>query len=310
LLARHVLAVVGFLAEGLRDLRHGVVVVGVLHGARGLRRPTGRRGELPGDVAVLLVLVQTLAAVEVGVGCGGLDLGVLFEGFVGRLVVHASEPFGEGVGDQHVAVGAAAGVAVVAGDAAVGHPAGVAVDVHQRLHHVALPLGLDEREQRVDGAEGVPEDVVVLIVGLGPEPGELAGHVVRHDHRVVQGGAKDPALLLRAALDLDFVERFLPGGLGPRLCRLEVPVRQARLRVGARLLHALEGDPHPGVDGLVLRRIEGSDGAETLVGAADEGLRSGEGPIELEREVQGVGAGVRAEAPSPPGREAERGVYP
>ena len=170
----------------------------------------------------------------------------------GGFVVDALEAFHIRVGYDDVCVGAALGAAVVVAAARVGHVAGVAIDVDERADDVALAVGRDEGEQRAGAAVGVPDAVVVVVVGLGGLPVRvLAGAVGGHQHDVIHRGVELAALRVAFAGEIELGQLGVPecgrGGVDGG----EVPGGDFLLHVLFCLLGADEGDADFGLDDLI-----------------------------------------------------------
>ena len=90
----------------------------------------------------------------------------MLHGLEGCLVVDALEVFDESVGYDDVGVGTALGAAVVVAAAGVRHVAGVTVDVDEGADDVALAVWGDKGEERAGAAVGIPDGVVVVVVGF------------------------------------------------------------------------------------------------------------------------------------------------
>jgi hypothetical protein len=170
-------------AEAAGYFGDGEVVVAVL-GDAGAGALVGE-----GDVAFFVVVLEPAAAFFLCVG--GRDFGVVDHGGECGFVVDAFEAFQVCVGYYYVGVGAALSAAVVVAAAGVGHVAGVKVDVDEGTDDVALAVGGDEGEEWAGAAVGVPDGVVVVVVGLvGLPVGVLAGAVGGHEHDVVHRGVE------------------------------------------------------------------------------------------------------------------------
>ena len=228
----HVLA-----AEGAGERADREVVVGVLEGARDLLSPVERLLHLllERDVAERDVLRERPAALAVDVLLVRRCLGrVLDEGPERRLAVEAAHPLHPRVGDDGRAVvpDHGARVAVPAGE--VRQEAPLVGLGEQRAHEVRHPLRLEEDEQRVLGAEGVPEREVVVVVEAdrtldrpaAPEARVGAVRVAEEpwlQESVVERRVEDLPLVPRAAPHAHPAEGFSPRptrrGRGPRRSR-------------------------------------------------------------------------------------------
>lgn len=87
----------------------------------------------------------------------GLVLGVVDHCLVGEIPVDACEVLDEGVGEDHVCIGAALGPALAETHAAVREPAFVAIGVEETADDAGLSVGVDDGEKGVLGPEGVPD---------------------------------------------------------------------------------------------------------------------------------------------------------
>ena len=286
-------------AEGLCHLCQAVVAVGVLYGAG------AGAGCAVGDVAQAVVEGEAPAAVLLVVGArvgfGVVDHGLQGEGVVdgcgegvdGGCGCHGpSEAFEEGVGDDDFGVAATLCAAVAVAAACVGHVALVFVDVEQGADDVGLSLGFEDGEQGCRGAVGVPDGVVVVVVGGGGPAGVLAGLVDGHEHGVVEGGVEHAALGDVGGGDVNAGEAGLPVGAE----QLQLAVEGGGVEVAAGLVGAdvgdadAEGDEGVGevqAGGAAVGSGRGGGGGD--VDGVDGG---GEGLVGVEGEVDGVGVAV------------------
>ena len=206
----------------------------------------------------------------------GVCLAVLQHGLQRQTIVYlliATQTLGKGIGDDHLGVRAALRAAVAVTRAGIGQVAFVAVDVQQGTHHVGLAVGTEQGEQRRGGAVGIPDGVVVVVVGgVGPA-GVLARLVHGHEHGVVEGGVEHAALRLGAGY-LHLGQLLLP-----RLAQAgEAVVEAEAVEVAPRLLRADIADAHRHVD----QRVRETE---------DWGLRR-KGLVAAQAEVDGVGIAV------------------
>ena len=133
-----------------------------------------------------------------------------------------------------------------------------------RLDHLAVALGLRDRQQRVLRPVRVPqrEDVVVGepvgVVDVAVEAPVAPVHVHvghRREHRVVRGGVEDPLLLRRPVHD-DRRERLGPRALRRRADAVEVPAWDLGAEVLQRAVDADRRDGHLHLDRAARRRRE------------------------------------------------------
>ena len=222
----HVLAPEGAGERGDRE-----VVVGVLERARDLLSLVEGLLHLllERDVAEREVLRERPAALAVGVLLAGRRLRrVLHEGPQRRLAVEAAHALHPRVGDDRRAVVAdhRARVAVPAGE--VRQEAALVRLGEERAHEVGHALRLEEHEQRVLGAEGVPErEVVVVVEADGPLEGAAAPEArvravrVAEEPRLQEGVVERPCRRPAA-------RRSSRPARGPARGRLPRPTRPGR----------------------------------------------------------------------------------
>ena len=229
-------------AEVGGEAGEGEVVVGGLEGPR----DAGAAG-LEREVAEFDVVLD-VAAAGVGAVRGDRCHGGLAHGGVGEvdLVGGDGEALGVAVG-EHDGGGLAEHAAGVAGaEGPAGHVAAVAGHAGERAEEGGLVFGVEEGEEGVLGAEGVPQREVGVVVEVGGVDLEVEAAVAAvdvageggHQEGVVEGGVEDLEVLLAGAVELGAGEVGLPGGLGLGLCGVEVEVR------------GLGGEVHGGVFGV------------------------------------------------------------
>ena len=218
------------------DLRDRPVVVGVLERARHAFAFFARVDE---------------AGALVGREARAVLFGAVHHRLVGQLHVEPVHPFRQGVGDHGDRVVADHRVGLVGGELPHRQAAAVFVLTQERLDEIAGAGPVDQREQRVQRAKGVPqrEDRVVG-EPVGPVDLEVTAailavdvHVdIRREHRVVERGVEDGATVGRAPVDADLGEFLLPRRVGGGPDGIEIPSRQLGVHVLACALNAHRGD--------------------------------------------------------------------
>ncbi len=270
----HVLLIDVHPAEVLRHLGDAPVVVGVFQGL--------------GDALVLVVgehqavgaeAVQT----EFGPGGGG------DQGLQRLRDVEIGEAAGDGVRDHGGGVVADHAVGLVAPEFPDGQFAGLVVDGQEGLEEVVAPLGLELPEERVLGAEGVPErehGVALPALGAVYPAVHSAVFAVRVgvqrgvDARVVEGGVEAPEVLLVAPGAGEFAQVGLPGGLGPGAQFFERGTLLG-LEVQPGVLLAHGGDAHADAH----RARPAREGEHGLASPVQEFAAGGRGEVHPEIDV-------------------------
>ena len=183
------------------------------------------------------------------------------------LRVEAADPLAPGVEEHHGRVAVDHAVRVAAGDGEDGHPAVGALLGHAHVARelVGLLARLEDRHERVRGAERVPRPVVrvearaVRIVHLPVEAAVVASVLGDVHHALVDAPERrveDGPLVLGAALHLDLRERAVPGVARGGGEAVEVEVRDLGAQVALGLLGGDVGDAHAHPHGLGLRAEE------------------------------------------------------
>ena len=217
-----------------------------------------------------------------------VGLAVLQHGLQCQSVVDApvaAQSLGEGIGDDHLGVRPTLRAAVAVATACIGQVALTAVDVQQRVHQLHLALRAEQRQQGRRRAVGVPDGVVVVVVGGILPSGVLAGLADGHQHGVVEGGVEHAPLLV-AARQPNLLQQLLPGVAQAGQAGVEV----LRVDVSPGLLAADVGDAHLHVDQRVGEAQHGVRRLATALG--DLGRQHREGAVALQAEVDGIGIAV------------------
>ena len=104
----------------------------------------------------------------------GIGLGILQHRLQSQLIVDALQPLDVGIGYDDLCIRAALRPAVAVAAAGIGQIALPLVDVQQRVHDVGLAPFVEQGDQRCRGAIGVPDGVVVVVIGRFRPLGILA----------------------------------------------------------------------------------------------------------------------------------------
>ena len=245
--------------RGLRELRDAPVVVGRaerdrdglpvlkgMHQRLGLLLVGPERREV--TVLVVEIIQRALRAVAPRQQRG--FEGILAQPFVGFLhieIPHALEPRIREPARRVIAIHAGV-VAPEHGERR--HPARLLIHADVGLKSGRLPFGIEQQMQRLKRAERVPDPVVHIerariLVNLVIERAVVTSVLGDVDHALVgaiERGVEHAALRLRAALDLDLAEHFVPTILRGALDLVEAPCGNFLLQIRLRLLDADERD--------------------------------------------------------------------
>ena len=237
------------------DLRDAPVIVGHLHAPR-----DRFRYGVGGDEAIFILIIEVASnqvelarALELLRQVGTVDrragsrLGP-------SLHVALGEPFRDQVRHQRDGGIADHAAGIVGSQRPFRQDGALLIGMHEHLAPVGGQVGPDDRHQRVQSPEGVPERKgrVVGVARLGLAHGAVHAQVTAirvlisegGDHRMIQRRVEvlqDGRVL---ALHLDQVERLFPDAGRCLTGRLEIPSRQFRLHVlgGAIRINGREGD--------------------------------------------------------------------
>ena len=118
---------------------------------------------------------------------------------------------------------------------------------------------------------------------------------------MIEGGVEDSALCFSPAFHHQLSERLFPHCLRLTSHGIKVPIGNLPFEIGARFCDAYEGDADLQAHNLIAPGVEGGEGAHAFsLGRGRPllellplpGAGSGERPVELSGEVQGVGRGI------------------
>ena len=134
---------------------------------------------------------------------------ILQHGLEGEVVVDTLQALYKGIGDDHLCIRTSLGSSIAVATTGIRHVSLSLVDIQQGIHDVGLSLFVEQGDEWGGGAIGVPDGVVVVVVGTFRPLGVLARLIHRHQHRMVKG-CIEHALVSLAALDLNLAELLLP----------------------------------------------------------------------------------------------------
>ncbi len=307
-----------------RKLQHGEIVIGIFERARHRLRRRIARGRVGRHVAVAAVILQPEAALERARLDPRIvvDEGVLADRRIGGAPVDARQSLGIGVGDDHVGIRAVLDMLVGPGAVRVAGPAVDLVIGDQRVNDVALHPRPDQRQQRVDRAERVPQTQDVLVIGpLAVTRRRLAGPVIGGEVDAVERGVELPALARRPALDDDAIERLCPFAARRSADRVELEPRRLG-EIAPRLIDAAIGQRDLRRHPRARARAEVQVGADLAARARRHavaerplvvpGAEAAERRVEARDEIDGAGrrGGAAAAIRHPPRHLARGGVDP
>jgi len=212
------------LAESGGDLRGAPVVVGEAQRA-------GAGFHAPAVIVFALVRDPAQRAVVLGAAArvGG-------EHLPGGVPVDAGNLLGVGVADHIVRLVAALPHAILFALDEGGRALPVAVQtLRERADVAGHHIGAHDGHERKEGFPGIPERVVVVPAGRVNRPAVCITSAVARLHEGVKEMAVEKALLLlRHTINRDRGERLVPGALGRRLQRAEIPCRNLAVKPLAR----------------------------------------------------------------------------
>ena len=165
--------------------------------------------------------------------------------------VETFNPLRDRIGDHRHRVIADHRVGLVRRELPHREPPAFLVLPQERPHEIARPRAIDDRQQWVEGAKGVPQGKhrvvgeTVRLVDLEIAPAVLTVDVhidVRCQHRVIQRRIENGLLVLRSAVHANLREFALPRLVGCLPDGLEVPAWNLRVEILARSLDADCGD--------------------------------------------------------------------
>ena len=209
-----------------------------------LAKALGHVGNCPVGIAVFKALRDRLF-LDIGgnVADGAMELnaaivvfeGALLHGLEGGRVIDAGVALHHGFGNDRGRVVAGHAAGFLALKRPHGH-AVLALDGHadEAVDDIRHAVGMNQREERMLGAEGIPEregGVIALasleLMHLAIHAAILAVHVVKErgaQHGVVERGVEDGLVFLVGRLHLDLRKLLAPDLLGLLAGGLEVPV--------------------------------------------------------------------------------------
>ncbi|CCZ13830.1 unknown [Prevotella sp. CAG:487] len=135
-----------------------------------------------------------------------------------------------------------------------GQPSALLILVDERLHHVARQTRAEQRDERMEGAERVPQTEVVIIGGMRALNGLSAcergvasvgiAHGIGAERGVIERRVELHKVLARAALSLQSAEMLLPYTCERGAYFIETPSGILHPHVVAGTLHVAERRRH------------------------------------------------------------------